>query len=81
MVKVGPSDGPCGWEEQAEHHDVEDLHQVLNCASARGCNQCVRCSETALELMLRRAREAGRRVVAGLDRLEAEMELIGAIGM
>ncbi|CUW37505.1 conserved protein of unknown function [Magnetospirillum sp. XM-1] len=81
MVKIGPKEGPCGWERRPVPLDVDELHQVLNCAAARGCNQCVKCSELALEQMLRQARQKGRPVVTGLERLEADMEFVGAFGL
>ena len=81
MVKIGPKEGSCGWEMRPTPLDVEELHQVLNCASGRGCNQCVRCSEQALEQMLKQARKSGRSVVTGLERLEADMEIAGAFGL
>jgi hypothetical protein len=81
MLKIGPKEGPCAWELRVVPLDVDELHRVLNCASGRGCNQCVRCSELALEQMLRQARQIGRNVVAGLERLEADMEFAGAIGL
>lgn len=81
MVKLGPKEGPCGWEQRAADLDVEELHQVLNCASERGCNQCVRCSERALELMLKQTRRGGPLAFLGLERLEGDMELVGAIGL
>lgn len=81
MVKIGPKEGPCGWEQRSVPLDVDELHQVLNCASARGCNQCVKCSELALEQMLKQARQKGRSVVTGLERLEADMEFAGAFGL
>lgn len=81
MAKIGPSEGPCSWEQRLVALDVDELHQVLNCASGRGCNQCVRCSELALEQILRQARRMGRSVVAGLERLEADMEFVGAFGL
>lgn len=81
MAKIGPKDGPCAWEERAVPLDVDELHQVLNCASGRGCSQCVKCSELALEQMLTQARKIGRSVVAGLERLEADMEFAGAFGL
>ena len=81
MVKIGPNEGPCGWEQRAAALDVEELHQVLNCASARGCNQCVRCSERALELMLKQARKGGPLAFLGLEGLEVDMVLVGAIGL
>lgn len=81
MAKVGPKEGPCGWELRPDPPDVEELHNVLNCASARGCNLCVKCSEMALEHLLRQARQLGRGVVAGLERLEAEMELGEVLGL
>ncbi|MBX9634655.1 MAG: hypothetical protein K2X44_06705, partial [Magnetospirillum sp.] len=40
----------------AEHMD--SLQVILNCASAQGCGECVRCSEAALELFLKVARES-----------------------
>lgn len=81
MVKLGPEEGPCGWEQQNPEPDVEELHQVLNCASGRGCNQCVRCSELALELLLKHARKSGPMAFLGLERLEVDMEFQGAFGL
>ena len=81
MVKIGPKEGPCDWERRAADLDVEELHQVLNCASGRGCNQCVRCSEWALELMLKQARKGGPLAFLGLESLEVDMELVGAFGL
>lgn len=81
MVKIGSKDGPCGWERRIAPLDVEELHQVLNCASGRGCCHCVKCSELALEQMLKQARNAGRVVVTGLERLETDMEFAGAFGL
>jgi hypothetical protein len=81
MIKLDSKDGPCDWERQIVPLDVEELHQVLNCASGRGCSHCVKCSELALEQMLKVARKAGRAVVVGLERLEADMEFAGAFGL
>jgi hypothetical protein len=81
MAKVGPNEGPCGWELRPVALDVDELHQILNCASARGCNRCVKCSELALEQILKRARQSGRGVVVGLERLELDMEWVGAFGL
>ena len=81
MRKLGPKEGPCDWESRIGSMDLEALHQVLNCAASRGCGECVRCSESALEQMLRLARRSGRTVVAGLERLEADMEFAGAFGL
>lgn len=81
MMKSGSKDGPCGWERQIAPLDVDRLHQILNCASGRGCSHCVKCSELALEQMLLQARTAGRPVVVGLERLEADMEFVGAFGL
>ncbi|WP_268743964.1 hypothetical protein [Paramagnetospirillum caucaseum] len=41
----------------------------------------MKCSELALEQMLRQARQMGRTVVAGLERLEADMEFASAFGL
>jgi hypothetical protein len=81
MVKIGPKEGPCGWELRPTAPEIEELHGVLNCASGRGCNLCVKCSELALEHLVREARRLGRSVVAGLERLEAEMELGEVLGL
>lgn len=81
MFKIGSKDKPCGWEQRIVPLDVEELHQILNCASARGCSHCVKCSEIALEQMLKMARDTGRTVVTGLERLEADMEFAGAFGL
>lgn len=81
MAKNGPKEGPCNWEKRAAPLDVDELHHVLNCASGRGCNQCVKCSELALEQILRQARKSGRNVLTGLERLENDMEFAGAFGL
>lgn len=81
MVKLGPKEGPCDWEVRISSMELDALHQVLNCAASRGCGECVHCSERALEQMLRLARNCGRTVVTGLERLEADMEFAGAFGL
>lgn len=81
MSKFGPKEGPCGWETHLSISDLEELHQILNCAAARGCGQCVRCSERALEKLLgiaRRERDFG---FLALDQLELDMVAPGLIGM
>ena len=42
---------PCGWESKSRAPDIEELHEVLKCASAQGCRHCVGCSEKALEIL------------------------------
>ncbi|OAN55266.1 hypothetical protein A6A04_11445 [Paramagnetospirillum marisnigri] len=81
MVKFGPIEGPCGWEQRASALDLEELHQVLNCAAERGCALCVRCSERALEKLLVIARRERTFGFLALERLEAEMEVAGTLGL
>ena len=81
MTKYGPKEGPCGWEQRAADLELEDLHQVLNCASGRGCTQCVRCSELALETFLGLAGKARMFGFSGLDRLELDMDGSAAFGL
>jgi len=42
---------PCGWESKSQVPDIEELHDILKCASAQGCRRCVGCSEKALEIL------------------------------
>lgn len=81
MAKFGPKDGPCGWEQRAADLELEELHQVLNCASERGCHLCVRCSEKALEEFLALARKTGMFGFGALERLEFDMDLSAAFGL
>lgn len=81
MTKFGPKEGPCGWEQRAAELDLEELHQVLNCASERGCGQCVRCSERALGEFLALARKGARFGYGALERLELDMDLSAAFGL
>ncbi|CAA7623343.1 hypothetical protein [Magnetospirillum sp. SS-4] len=81
MGKYGPQEGPCDWDRRNGEMDVEELHKVLNCASERGCNQCVRCSERALEKLLVNARQQRTFGSLGLERLELEMDMSAAFGM
>jgi hypothetical protein len=81
MTKFGPKEGPCGWEQRQAEMDLEDLHKVLNCAAGRGCNQCVRCSERALEKLLLIAHKQRTFGVLGIERLELEMDMSAALGM
>ncbi len=81
MPKYGPKEGPCGWDASATALDMEVLHKVLNCAAGRGCVQCVRCSERALERVLRMTRKNGELSFLGLERLEMEMDMGAALGM
>ena len=81
MTKLGPKEGPCGWEQRAAELELEELHQILNCASARGCAQCVRCSELALDKFLRLARKSPLFGFGGLGQLELDMDLSAAFGL
>ena len=45
---------PCGWDAKGKTADIDELHDILKCASAQGCHQCVGCSEKALELLTNR---------------------------
>lgn len=83
MLRLGPREGPCGWETQGSGVglDVEDLHQVLNCASNRGCTQCVRCSEMALEKLLHLARKESHFGFHLVTQLELDMDFSAAFGM
>lgn len=81
MTKFGPKEGPCGWEQRAAELELEELHQVLNCASARGCTHCVRCSERALEKFLTVAKMARRFGFSALERLELDMDTSAAFGL
>ena len=81
MMKFGPKEGPCGWEQRAAELELEELHQILNCASARGCTQCVRCSEQALEKFLKLARKSSLYGFGGLDRLERDMDSSATFGL
>ena len=73
-MKLGPKEGPCGWETRAAEIAIEELQQILNCASMRGCAQCVRCSERALELVLTMARKRQPNGFGILSRLEIDMD-------
>jgi len=81
MVKLGPKEGPCGWERRAAELGLEELHQVLNCASERGCRSCVGCSELALEQFLALAHRTSMPGLAGLERLELDMDFSAAFGL
>lgn len=52
----------CPWtREPRAENSLESLQAILNCASGQGCGFCVPCSERALELFLKAARDhAGR---------------------
>ena len=45
---------PCGWDSGPDEPTLEELHDILNCAAKQGCRQCVECSETALDILVRR---------------------------
>ncbi|HLO76912.1 MAG TPA: hypothetical protein VK196_10710 [Magnetospirillum sp.] len=47
----------CLWkfDPQADSK-LDSLQGILRCASLQGCDQCVPCSERALDLFLRQAR-------------------------
>ncbi|MBF0324165.1 hypothetical protein [Magnetospirillum moscoviense] len=48
----------CGWQiGKGGENDLEGLHDILVCASRRGCGDCVDCSEKALEMVLRASRK------------------------
>ena len=81
MIKLGPKEGPCGWEVRAPSMDVDQLHKVLICATLRGCNQCVRCSEFALEHMLSLTRRLDRAGMFGVERLELDVDFAEAFGL
>ncbi|TAN58787.1 MAG: hypothetical protein EPN20_15980 [Magnetospirillum sp.] len=81
MAKFGPREGPCGWELRAAELELEELHQVLNCASGRGCNQCVRCSERALESFLAVAGKGRMFGFIAVERLELDMDFSAAFGL
>jgi hypothetical protein len=43
----------CGWDMgRGGPDDLDGLHDILLCATRRGCNECVTCSERALSLVL-----------------------------
>ncbi|CAA7619212.1 hypothetical protein [Magnetospirillum sp. UT-4] len=47
----------CGWTEgKGKPDDLDGLREILLCASRRGCQSCVECSERALEMVLSSAR-------------------------
>ncbi len=81
MTKYGPKEGPCGWEQRTVPLELEELHQVLNCASGRGCSHCVRCSEQALEQFLALATKARMFGFTAIDRLELDMDFSAAFGL
>ncbi|RAU23171.1 hypothetical protein CU669_03145 [Paramagnetospirillum kuznetsovii] len=81
MTKYGPKEGPCGWEQRVSDLELEELHHVLNCASERGCNLCVRCSERALENLLTIARRERTFGFLALERLEMDMDMSGMLGL
>jgi len=81
MKKLGPREGPCGWDNHPAEPELERLHQILNCASSRGCGECVRCSERALELVLKMARRRGPGGVAMPSCLEPDSEDIRSFGL
>ena len=81
MTKYGPKDGPCGWERRSSDIELEELHQILNCASERGCSQCVRCSERALEKVLGIARKERSFGFLALEQLEMEAEMPDLLGL
>lgn len=48
----------CLWEQdQQAEICLESLQTILNCASKQGCRRCVPCSEEALDLFLKAARD------------------------
>jgi hypothetical protein len=48
----------CRWHTDPEAANrMESLQVILNCASAQGCKECVRCSERALPLFLKAAHQ------------------------
>ena len=52
------SDEECRWHVDPQaHQSMDSLQVILNCASVQGCAECVGCSEKALELFLKAARE------------------------
>lgn len=60
----------CAWDlGKGGADDLEGLHDILMCASRRGCNDCVDCSERALEFVL----QASRRPVASVGDEGAEL--------
>ena len=81
MAKFGPKEGPCGWQERIAELELEELRQVLVCASERGCSCCVRCSELALEAFLALARKERIFDVMALERLELDMDFSAAFGL
>ena len=43
----------CGWVlGRGQANDLDGLHDILLCATRRGCDGSVECSERALELVL-----------------------------
>jgi hypothetical protein len=47
----------CGWVQgRGSAEDLEGLHHILLCATRRGCDANVDCSERALELVLQATR-------------------------
>jgi len=48
----------CRWHADPQaRENMDSLQAILNCASLQGCGECVGCSEKALELFLKVARE------------------------
>ncbi|KAF0225119.1 MAG: hypothetical protein FD176_611 [Rhodospirillaceae bacterium] len=47
----------CGWVlGKGQANDLDGLHGILLCATRRGCDTSVECSERALELVLNATR-------------------------
>lgn len=48
----------CGWVlGRGQADDLDGLHQILLCATRRGCEANVECSDRALELVLTATRQ------------------------
>lgn len=56
----------CGWVQgRGQADDLDGLHQILLCATRRGCDANVECSERALELVLTATRAQLREELDG----------------
>ncbi|MGE5475601.1 MAG: hypothetical protein ACM3Q1_03030 [Bacteroidales bacterium] len=51
----------CPWHFQSQpESDLRTLQSILNCASHQSCDDCVPCSERALDLFRQAAQSAAR---------------------
>jgi|APHig6443718053_1056840.scaffolds.fasta_scaffold341179_1 hypothetical protein len=58
----------CGWVlGRGQADDLDGLHQILLCATRRGCEANVECSERALEQILSATRAQIRQQTDGDD--------------